>query len=431
MKRVKRILKKSIKILLAIVLVLAVVHGLASFILGRKVEAEIAKIKAKGEPVAMTDLGKNMPPDSENAAVIYEKMFATWPGRQGRYEKYTFDILEPEKRKTDPNAWAEARKIVEQSKHDLAMAEIALDRPACRFRCEWDKGYAMLMPHLAKMRILARLFATRAIVQAKDGRTAEALDSVQSVFKLSESLKDEPVIIGQAVRIRVFHIASRSLRDVVEIASVGEVDTGQLDATLSGIDITSGLIAAMKGERCLGMWGFNHANLLYLRIGSSKSALRLELSSLGKPLLYANELRYIREMTKRIEMANLPSRAPSWQALKAQDMNSPVPNYLADVLTPTVCGVREGMDRGQTQVFGSRILLSLETYRSKNGNYPTKLSDLSIELPKDPFSGKDFIYKRLPNGFLLYSVGWNLKDDGGTPQDSRNDGGDIIWKIER
>ena len=99
MKRLKRVAKQFVKILLMVVLVLAVVHGLTTFILGRRVEAELAKIRAKGEPVAMTDLGKNMPPDSENAAVVFNKMFAKWSGRESKYGNYTFDILEPENEK--------------------------------------------------------------------------------------------------------------------------------------------------------------------------------------------------------------------------------------------------------------------------------------------------------------------------------------------
>jgi len=35
------------------------------------------------------------------------------------------------------------------------------------------------------------------------------------------------------------------------------------------------------------------------------------------------------------------------------------------------------------------------------------------ELPLDHFAGKPPIYHRKGNGYILYSIGQNLKDDGG------------------
>jgi len=55
-------------------------------------------------------------------------------------------------------------------------------------------------------------------------------------------------------------------------------------------------------------------------------------------------------------------------------------------------------------------------------------SRLGWKLPQDPFSGKDFVYKRQGKGFLLYSIGENLKDDGGlaAPEEAP---ADIVWQM--
>jgi hypothetical protein len=54
-----------------------------------------------------------------------------------------------------------------------------------------------------------------------------------------------------------------------------------------------------------------------------------------------------------------------------------------------------------------------------NGNYPTTLDALSPKflekIPLDVCTGQPMKYRRIDDGkFLLYSVGWNEKDDGGT-----------------
>jgi len=45
------------------------------------------------------------------------------------------------------------------------------------------------------------------------------------------------------------------------------------------------------------------------------------------------------------------------------------------------------------------------------------------ELPMDPYSDKPLVYKKTDDGFLLYSVGVNFKDDSG--QIARDDEGKI------
>ncbi len=61
--------------------------------------------------------------------------------------------------------------------------------------------------------------------------------------------------------------------------------------------------------------------------------------------------------------------------------------------------------------------LALAGYHAEHGAYPKELGALApeyfSELPKDSFSGGDFIYRAEGTGYVLYSVGPNGKDDGG------------------
>jgi hypothetical protein len=38
-------------------------------------------------------------------------------------------------------------------------------------------------------------------------------------------------------------------------------------------------------------------------------------------------------------------------------------------------------------------------------------------VPLDPFTDRPFIYRRTEKGYVLYSLWWNLKDDGGGERD--------------
>lgn len=67
------------------------------------------------------------------------------------------------------------------------------------------------------------------------------------------------------------------------------------------------------------------------------------------------------------------------------------------------------------------LAFALAAYRADHGSYPAKLADLVPKyvdkLPKDIFSEKELLFKTKGNGYLLYSIGVNGKDDGGKTAD--------------
>ena len=63
------------------------------------------------------------------------------------------------------------------------------------------------------------------------------------------------------------------------------------------------------------------------------------------------------------------------------------------------------------------VSMALAAHRAEKGAYPADLRALSPTylktIPKDRFNGKPLIYRRKSGGYILYSVGSNLKHDGG------------------
>ena len=90
----------------------------------------------------------------------------------------------------------------------------------------------------------------------------------------------------------------------------------------------------------------------------------------------------------------------------------------------------EDEDRNTTRLQLSKLAYAIAGYRAEHKEYPEALSRLApkyIDLvPKDLFSGNDFRFKRKQNGYLLYSVGANGKDDGGRTSDSEPPGDDLV-----
>lgn len=77
----------------------------------------------------------------------------------------------------------------------------------------------------------------------------------------------------------------------------------------------------------------------------------------------------------------------------------------------------------------ARLVCRLEEYRIDHGRYPEKLeelSDLPPHLNQEVFAEQPLHYQRKGDSYLLYSVGWNQKDDGGTRSDDQKEA-DWVW----
>jgi hypothetical protein len=93
----------------------------------------------------------------------------------------------------------------------------------------------------------------------------------------------------------------------------------------------------------------------------------------------------------------------------------------------------------KTQISTDQAALAcaLERYRIANSHFPDRLEALVPQfidrLPKDILRDGPYNYRRTDDGqFILYSVGWNERDDGETPGKELNDenDGDWIWSYQ-
>ena len=88
----------------------------------------------------------------------------------------------------------------------------------------------------------------------------------------------------------------------------------------------------------------------------------------------------------------------------------------------------------------ARTAIALERHRLAHGEFPESLDALVpqfiAKVPHDVIGGGPLKYRRTRDGqFVLYSVGWNEKDDGGvvvyrkgSSTDVDRDQGDWVWR---
>ncbi len=90
---------------------------------------------------------------------------------------------------------------------------------------------------------------------------------------------------------------------------------------------------------------------------------------------------------------------------------------LIDFRAATILWMQRYADLHEQRQRNLHLAFALAAYRGEHKRYPDKLDVLApkyvAEIPSDLFSGKTMIYRPLGNGYLLYSVGVNGRDDGG------------------
>jgi hypothetical protein len=82
----------------------------------------------------------------------------------------------------------------------------------------------------------------------------------------------------------------------------------------------------------------------------------------------------------------------------------------------------------------TQAAFALAVYKGENGEYPARLDALVPryvpEVPLDRFTDKPLRYEKSENGYLLYALGLNQRDDGGSTYTDRRGGDDIVVRIE-
>jgi len=97
---------------------------------------------------------------------------------------------------------------------------------------------------------------------------------------------------------------------------------------------------------------------------------------------------------------------------------------------PVVDSMSSSIARAETYRRLARLACRLEEYRlAHNNQYPEKLDDLPdlpAHLNQEVLSEQPLHYQRKGDGYLLYSLGWNQKDDGGAYSTDAKEG-DWPW----
>lgn len=412
---------------LALIILLVLSIAITFWVFSRRYNAGLTALRAKGEPMTLADMQKDPVPDKENAALIYLSVINDL--KSPRYSSYAeiLDGFSPRKIGSDPKAWQDVGDAVKATAPLFADIERAASMPKCRFPQNWSSMAPMPVPQWAGSRRLARICRARAVLSARRGDMSDAVRMVELQFRISESLYDEPLILGFLVRGATAAVASQTLRDISAYGRLPELDAEDLYHLLAQIDPNKGYARSLRGERAF-----------YLRTWDSMVAYTSGGSASGRTaggiLMYPDRAVYLSAVQNEISRVDMSYRDAKSKGLLDPGKRLPMYAFTTKIVLPTYTGGKCVRDLLIAEIRGSQAFLAAIAYADRCGAYPQSLAEaqtkLGWKLKDDPFSGKPFIYKRKGGGFLLYSIGEDLVDNGGTHGKSYREP-DIVWEMAR
>jgi hypothetical protein len=308
----------------------------------------------------------------------------------------------------------------------------------------------MLLVHAQSTRDAARALSARAMWHLGEGRTHEAWQDLLAVHRLAVLMTQGRTLVEQLVAFAVRdtardgtvtllhhgHLTAEQARQI-ERALAALPDFDVIARALDEIERASALNAFIRvgaggGAELFsaisGVQDNDFGNQVFNVVSVDWNLVLMETNRWYDRLVAAAELPDYQEragafdkIEADMQQLAADSRVPArWMAgvVSRQHRSSLVSSILLSLFLPAVTAAADSQDRANATLELTRLAAALAVYRAEHGSYPEKLEELvpSVmkKLPVDLYNAKPFMYKRDGDGYLLYNMGVNAADDGGS-----------------
>jgi hypothetical protein len=431
-----------------------------------------AELRAKGEPLTIDELVPKPIPDEMNFAAV--PIFAEVQKELDRNKWRISQIpringasqgsspLVNAARSMDPKfngSQQDAAHLIlarmETWKPLLDEVREAAQRPGTDWKFDYTDPLHMRVAYGPALLDICKVLVCDAEAHLELGDSTAALADFDLILNLSERAATPPILIGHLIRRSLIMVDTGVVKFGIERHAWTEPQLEMIQHALGHIALKPELIEAYRFERA----AFNDIISKYSReafaslVATAGSDAHEQL--MAPPILWAlrpsgwtneDQCAFSEGMQSLIQNVAAPipdSRLKSNRAAGGiQTMLRILRTPFTALGLPSTASSLNGTVYTQTFVDEARTACAIERYRLAHGTLPPDLNALCPEflsaVPLDPMSGQSLHYKPGPgDSYILYSVGWNQKDDGGSELSLEHKKGptppsealDWLWKI--
>jgi len=374
---------------------------------GTRLERRLFALRQAGDPVQLADLVREPIPPEQNADVFLrraagdldgiEKELLAWYPKKG-YPTGTLSPADQERLEKVFAAYPSVMPLLEQAA-DCPDSDPQLDGtlPTTRFLEPY-------MEHSNKHRLLYRVLRARSALLLSKDRTDDALATQVLTLRLTRHWRREPLIPGYLVTTVCELVAMEGVNQVLQAGPVSPSARQALDTELALHDTMEGYNWALRSERAYSLSAVREVpgTGFWMTRGLGND-LTLRLLD-----LYDN---YLAKASRPYDAEMLSEKSTATRS--GGTLNPYV--ALVRLLKPGLAAVREPTERTRALSRSLRVLMALQARVPPATEPVPKLTDLGLpeEATIDPYIGKPLHVKMVREGWMVYSVGSNLVDDGG------------------
>ena len=265
--------------------------------------------------------------------------------------------------------------------------------------------------------------------ETEQGQIDQALSDCVALIQCGRFMAGTGFLIEEMAGVAIAALGHRSTLRVLDVADVNETLLAstyrKFDAILRSdkpfmpADFEKALINDLV-QRCFTDDGRGNGRVL----ASGMILAASSTTSLLKDLLLF-DFPDRQEITQKIntfyERVEAQSGLSPWQLHeRPADSEDTHDFWYMDTLGPALARVAELGWRLKTDTEATLAIIGIQHYHATQGTLPTTLEELLQaglvgSIPRDYYSDGPLAYQRTDEGFLLYSRGEDMKDDGGRP----------------
>lgn len=309
-----------------------------------------------------------------------------------------------------------------------------------------------VLPKMNSWRTAARLSAIKAMYLAKQGKDKEAMDEALNSVSIGQKIQESQgplASIEYLVAIVMKRIGLETVQKILITSKLSSSDLKQYTQSLSKYyKNEDGLINSFKGEYRMQSWSLDaiasgNPEALKEVVGEEGSenlgiVNKVKDNYYFKPnktkLLLADyarvNIKSANEPCGEIKASEIPKLAPNNPAKLYTEENA-IGKKLHDVVAASLTSVITKKCKEDLLVAGTQTLFAVKAYKNDTNNYPSSLNDLIpaylSSIPQDSFDGKSLKYSAEKK--IIYSVGEDMQDSGGSTGDDWQKMSDPTFKI--
>ena len=396
---------------------------------GTRLEEQIESLRSTGEYVYITEISQRPLAPEENAFTYLRRAEV---GAQAANQELEQILAEQDWQHAQLTEVQQARvaELVEAFPEPFELLQQAAACDRYNSQLDYSLTLAIPLPHCQTFRALARLADAKARLHIARGEPDQALDLACQVWRVARHLQSEPVLISYLVACAGRQLLIESANLALRSGGTTQPMRDRLAAELAKHDTLEPFVASLKGERALGMSVFQQ-----LRSGELGDALDQELPSgwalsswFARGYLNGDQAFYLQILSEMVEVADAPyaDNVAKMRQLEQRLQAAGARHAITGMLAPALTNLREVADRSRAQVRCLQVINAAAGDQGLPDSLELSQLGLADAATLDPFTDAPLRMVQTPQGWVVYSVGTNLKDDGGAihePDQSKSDVG--------